>query len=635
MDKLLEMPVYLFHQGTAAKAYEIMGSHPAEQDGTEGFVFRVWAPHAVSVHIAGDFNGWDPSGHAMSKITEQGLWELFVPGLIEYVKYKYSICGADGKSYEKADPYGFHMETRSATASITYTLGKYEWHDRNWLDYRKNVVPYTAPMNIYEVHAGSWRRYPDGNHFDYEKLADELIPYVKEMGYTHIELMPMSEYPFDGSWGYQIIGYYAPTSRYGPPEGFMAFVDRCHQQGVGVILDWVPGHFPKDANGLSQFDGGNCYEYADPVKGEHKEWGSLIFDWGRNEVRSFLTSNAVYWFEQFHIDGLRADAVASMLYLDYGRKSGEWKPNKYGGRENLEAIDFLRELNKTVFKHFPDVLMIAEESTSWPMVTKAPYLGGLGFNFKWNMGWMNDTLDYMKYEPVFRKFRHDALTFSLTYAFSENFILPVSHDEVVHMKGSLIGKMPGDPPAKFANVRCYLGFMMAHPGKKLLFMGCEFGQTAEWHFESELEWGLLQTDSHRMLKKYVADLNQTYLQNPEFWEQDDGWAGFQWISHEDFEQNIVVFRRIRKDRSDIVVICNFAPVYRTDYRIGIEHAGQYGVVLNSDSKIYGGQGVELGGLLSEAILSHGYANSLKINIPPLAAVYLSCPAKELAGEGQA
>jgi len=623
MNKTIELPVYLFHQGTASKAYELMGAHPYSDENAEGYIFRVWAPKAKTVYLSGDFNQWHTDGYSMNKITDAGLWELFIPGISDYAKYKYLITGQNGVQYEKADPYGFHMETRPATASITYSLEGFNWQDQSWLDYRKKTVPYNAPMNIYEVHAGSWRCFKDGNHFNYEKLAEELIPYVRQMGYTHIELMPLSEYPLDDSWGYQVIGFFAPTSRYGTPKEFMSFINQCHQSGIGVILDWVPGHFPKDAIGLRQFDGSNCYEYEDGLKSEHKEWGTMVFDWGRNEVKSFLISNAVYWFEMFHIDGLRSDAVASMLYLDYGRKSGEWRPNKYGGRENLEAVDFFRLLNQTVFERFPDVLMIAEESTAWPMVTKPPYLGGLGFNFKWNMGWMNDTLDYMKHESIFRRFRHDALTFSLTYAFSENFILPLSHDEVVHMKGSLISRMPGTYEEKFANVRCYLGFMMAHPGKKLLFMGGEFGQFSEWNHNTELSWELLQYDSHKNLQGYIQDLNHIYLRHPQFWEQDDSWDGFQWISHEDYEQNIVAFRRIQKNGQDCVVICNFAPVYRKNYRIGVEYSGAYEVLINSDLARYGGQNLDLGLLITDDIKAHGYNQSLSINLPPLTTLYLS------------
>ncbi len=622
MKKKLDLPIYLFHQGTAERAHDLMGAHKAVNGDTEGYVFRVWAPHAEAAYVYGDFNGWAKRTHPLQRVTEKGIWELFVPGIVEYTKYKYLLEDKHGRTHEKADPYGYHMETRPATSSITFDLEGYEWQDSNWMAYRKGVVPYSSPMNIYEIHAGSWRCYQDGNHFDYVKLAEELVPYVKEMGYTHVEMMPLAEYPYDGSWGYQVIGYFAPTSRYGTPKDFMKFIDICHQNGIGVILDWVPGHFPKDSNGLYKFDGSSCYEYSDPYKSEHKSWGTMVFDWGRNEVQSFLVSNAIYWLDVYHIDGLRIDAAASMLYLDYGRNSGEWRPNHYGGNENLEAIAFFRSLNSAVFKNFPDALMIAEESTAWPMVTKPAYIGGLGFNFKWNMGWMNDTLEYMKYDPVYRKYRHDALTFSLTYAFSENFVLPLSHDEVVHMKGSLLNKMPGGYEEKFAGLRCYLAYMMAHPGKKLLFMGGEFGQFAEWNFDTELDWNLLDYEMHRKIKDFNADLNHVYLRNSEFWELDDRWEGFGWISHEDYEQNIIAFRRINSNGEDITAIFNFAPAYRENYVLGISAPGEYQVLMNSDEVRYGGTGAWLGELTANEAGAHGYSYSISVNLPPMAALYI-------------
>ncbi|MDF3003124.1 MAG: 1,4-alpha-glucan branching enzyme, partial [Bacillota bacterium] len=532
MEHDLQMPVYLFHQGTAAKAYELMGSHPEVQDGKEGYRFRVWAPNASSVAIIGAFNGWRPL-HQMQRITDQGLWELFISELSEYTAYKYQITDKQGSLHVKSDPYSFHMETRPDTASKTCNVDRYQWTDDQWRIKQKKRAPYDTPMNIYEVHLGSWRKYEDGNYFNYEKLAEELIPYVKEMGYTHLEFMPVSEYPFDGSWGYQVMGYFSPTSRYGTPEGFMALVNACHQAEIGVILDWVPGHFPKDGSGLYHFDGSSCYEYADPLKSEHKEWGTMIFDWGKNEVRSFLISNAVFWFDKYHIDGLRVDAVASMLYLDYGRNDGEWRPNAKGGRENLEAVSFLQELNKTVFREFPSALMIAEESTAWPMVTKPVHVGGLGFNFKWNMGWMNDTLRYMGQDPLFRRGCHNQLTFALTYFCSENYILPLSHDEVVHGKGSLINKMPGEYETKFANLRAYLSYMMAHPGKKLNFMGSEFAQFSEWDYKKELDWSLLDFEMHKKFLAFSRDLNHLYLLSSELWEMDDSWDGFKWINPDD------------------------------------------------------------------------------------------------------
>lgn len=619
MRKKLELPIYLFHQGTAERAYEIMGAHPHYHDKESGYIFRVWAPNARSVFVIGEFCDWKPKGEKMQKITKQGLWEIFIPGISELSMYRYIIEDSNGKIHQKSDPYGFHMETPPASSSKTYDLRGYEWADENYLKYRSSLNPYNSPMNIYEIHAGSWRRYSDGNTFDYIKLAEELIPYIKTMGYTHLEIMPLSEHPFDGSWGYQVTGYYAPTSRFGTPKDLMKFIDLCHQNGIGVILDWVPGHFPKDDFGLRRFDGEPCYEYKDLVKSEQEQWGTMVFDWGRNEVKSFLISNAMYWFDKYHIDGLRVDAVASMLYLDYGKENGKWSPNIYGGRENLEAIEFFRSLNKAVLTNFPGVLMIAEESTAWPMVTKPTYIGGLGFNFKWNMGWMNDTLEYMKYDPMYRKYKHSALTFSMTYIYSENFILPLSHDEVVHMKGSLINKMPGEYEQKFANLRTYYGYMMAHPGKKLLFMGGEFGQFSEWNYAAELDWNLLAYEYHQKLKQYVADLNHIYLKNSEFWELEEGWEGFRWINCEDFEQNIIIFCRINASGEEIIVICNFAPVKRSNYGITVSKMGIYKEIFNSDDVKYAGKGNHIPNTL--AIRYEDYI-SITVDIPPLSTVYL-------------
>lgn len=621
-NAMSEFPVYLFHEGTNCRAYDLLGAKPIVKNGRKGVLFRVWAPNAKEVFVVGDFNGWDQQAHAMIRISEAGLWETFVSGLKEYDTYKFCIVAADGRRLMKADPYGYHMETRPATASKVYDLDGFEWGDQQWMRERSQRSLYASPINIYEMHPGSWMNYPDGSPFDYVKLAEELIPYVKSMGYTHIELMPVAEHPFEGSWGYQVTGYFAPTSRYGTPKDFMRFVDLCHQAGIGVIIDWVAAHFPKDENGLFEFDGTCCYEYEDELKREHPHWGTRVFDYGRGEVRSFLISNAVFWFERFHADGLRVDAVASMLYLDYGRQDLEWRKNAYGGNENLEAIEFLQKLNEAVFREYPDVMMIAEESTAWPMVTKPGYEGGLGFNFKWNMGWMNDMLRYVATDPYFRQHQHNNLTFSLTYAFSENFILPLSHDEVVHGKRSLLDKMPGEYEAKFAGLRCFYGFMMAHPGKKLLFMGGEFGQFAEWNHEKSLDWNLLSYDYHRMLKEYVADLNHFYLKNCPMWEVDTEWRGFAWISHDDASQNIVAFRRMDLDGREIVVVCNFAPVQRDGYRIGVWHPGRYTEVLNSDAKKYGGSGVgNAQPLTAVEIGSHGYPHSLEITVPPMATVY--------------
>lgn len=622
MKKELEMPVYLFHQGTAAKGYELMGAHPDIQNGKDGYIFRVWAPNARKAAVIGDFNQWDPAGFPMERITDKGIWQAFIPGIKEYTAYKYRIEDTRGDLHTKADPYGFHMETRPGTASKTCNLDGYSWKDAEWFKSRDGNPPYSAPMNIYEVHLGSWRRYQDGNYFDYKKLAEELIPYAAEMGYTHLELMPVSEYPFDGSWGYQVTGYYAPTSRYGTPEGFMSFVDACHQAGIAVILDWVPGHFPKDENGLYRFDGGNCYEYSDPLKNEHKEWGTMVFDWGRNEVRSFLISNAIFWMDKYHIDGLRVDAVASMLYLDYGRKDGQWRPNIKGGRENLEAVSFLQDLNKTVFGSYPNALMIAEESTTWPMVTKPVYVGGLGFNFKWNMGWMNDTLQYMKTDPLFRKGSHNNLTFPLTYFGSENFILPLSHDEAVHGKGSLLNKMPGEYEDKFANLRTYLSYMTAHPGKKLLFMGGELAQFSEWDYKKELDWNLLDYEMHRKFHDFVRDLNHFYKGSSELWEQDDGWEGFQWIGPDDSSNNVLTFRRINIKGGELIVACNFSPVDRKNYRIGVPKPGTYKTVFHSGLLKYGGTCESATGeIIADPVKENGYEYSLKADLPGLSTIF--------------
>lgn len=615
MEQNQELPIYLFHQGTACRAYDILGCHPVKQGLVDGFVFRVWAPQAIKVGITGSFNDWDSAGAPMNRITDQGLWELFLPQVNEYDLYKYAITTENGNRITKSDPYGFHMETRPATASKVMRIDRYQWHDTEWMARRSATEPYTKPINIYEVHLGSWRRYPDGNTFSYDKLAEELIPYVKEMGYTHLELMPVSEYPFDGSWGYQVMGYYAPTSRFGTPDQFMAFVDACHRQGLGVILDWVPGHFPKDSDGLASFDGKCCYEYQDPLKQQHEEWGTLIFDWGRNEVRSFLLSNAYYWFDKYHVDGLRVDAVASMLYLDYGRNDGKFRPNHFGGRENTEAVNFLKDLNQAVFREFPNVLMVAEESTAWPLVTKPVDVGGLGFNFKWNMGWMNDTLDYVKTDPLFRKGKHHALTFPLTYAFSENYILPLSHDEVVHGKGSLIGKMPGSYEEKFAGLRAYLAYMMAHPGKKLLFMGGELGQFSEWNFQEELDWLLLEYESHQKFKSFVSHINHFYLDCKPLWEQDQDWNGFQWVRFDDSDHNVIAFRRIAKDGKELLCVSNFSAVPLMAYPLSYEGLeGQMDVILDTDDIAFGGQ--------SRQIVVDCESNSIKIDLPPLSTRYL-------------
>ncbi len=620
MNKDLQLPVYLFHQGTATKAYELLGAHKLGDDDSNLYVFRVWAPEAAGVSLTGEFNNWDTGSLPMKRITDQGLWEVTAEGLKEFDTYKYAVEDKHGKIVLKSDPYGFHMETRPGTASKIYNPDNYTWGDEKWLQTRAKTPPYDRPMNIYEVHLGSWKKYKDGHYFDYRKLADEIIPYVKEMGYTHIELMPVSEYPFDGSWGYQVLGYYAPTSRYGRPEDFMAFVDKCHQNNIGIILDWVPGHFPKDEAGLAQFDGGYCYEYKDPLKRSHEEWGTLIFDWGRNEVRSFLISNAFFWLEKYHVDGLRVDAVASMLYLDYNRRGGKWTPNYLGGNENLEAVSFLQDLNKAIFGSFPNVLMIAEESTAWPLVTAPVDKGGLGFNYKWNMGWMNDSLDYMATDPLFRKGKHRALTFPLTYAFSENYILPVSHDEVVHGKKSLLDKMSGNYEEKFASLRCYLGYMMAHPGKKLRFMGCEFGQFSEWDFAKELDWMVLQYPMHRKMQKFTRDLNHLYLNENPLWETENNWSGFNWRIPDDAANNIISFSRFDKQGDEILVVLNFAPVERSEYSLPLGGRERYDLILNSDDVKYGGWGSSIKHVLIPKRNRDG-SFSATVKIPPLSSLY--------------
>ncbi len=585
MDETTKLHLFLFHEGTDSRAYEFLGARKTEQSGEAGVVFRVWAPDARAVSVMGDFCGWDRHAHPMRKISV-GVWELFIPGINEYESYKYAIESPQGWALEKADPYAFHAETRPHTASKVYDLEGFQWHDEPWRAAHKQS--FDRPLNIYEVHLSSWRRGGAGEMLSYDAMADQLIPYVKEMGYTHVELLPVMEHPLDASWGYQVTGYFAPTSRFGTPHDFMRFVDRCHMAGVGVLLDWVPAHFPKDPHGLVEFDGTYCYEYGDPCKMEHTEWGTRVFDYGRNETRSFLLSSALFWFDKYHIDGLRVDAVASMLYLDYARKNGEWRPNIHGGRENLEAISFLRELNEQVFSAFPGALMMAEESTAWPMVTKPPYMGGLGFNFKWNMGWMNDALHYAKQDPIFRQFNHNDLTFSLMYAFSENYILPISHDEVVHGKCSLLQKMPGYYDDKFAGVRVFLSYMMCHPGKKLHFMGSEIGQFSEWNFAQALDWDLLTYDRHRQLQHFVKALNHLYLSRPAFWECDCEWRGFDWLNHGDYQGNTLAFRRMDVHGGEIVAVFNFSPIHKDNYRLGVPQGGQYRVLLNSDQGAYGG-----------------------------------------------
>ena len=620
----------LFHSGENYHAYRFMGAHRMNIDGTDGVMFRTWAPNARSVSVVGTFNNWDRTRNWMHRISDGGVWETFIPEIVDnYAIYKYSVETYDGSCVMKSDPYAYHYETRPNTASVYIDLDGYEWHDQEWQKYKNTHESYSSPMNIYEIHAGSWRKYKDGNYFSYSKLADELIPYVKEMGYTHIEMMPLTEYPFDASWGYQVTGYYAVTSRYGSPQDFMTFVDRCHQAGISGIMDWGPAHFPRDAHGLARFDGTPCYEYADPRKGEHKDWGTLVFDFGRNEVVSFLISSAIFWMDYYHIDGIRVDAVASMLYLDYSRRDGEWVPNKFGGKENLEAVAFIQRLNEAAFRYYPNVLMIAEESTSWAMVSRPTYMGGLGFNYKWNMGWMNDMLHYSSLDPLYRPFNHDNLTFSFFYAFSENFILPISHDEVVYGKASLINKMPGNYEMKFAGERTFLAYMMAHPGKKLTFMGTEFGQFKEWDYACELDWMLLDYPAHQNMKNFVSKLNHFYLENSPMWEVDFTWEGFTWISNDDYTQSCISFRRIDKKGNEIIVVCNFQPVLRENYRIGVPIDGTYSEVMNTEWSEFGGCGISNGtAIVSEEIPMHGFEQSISLTLPPLSVMYFKCVRKK-------
>ena len=606
---------YLFHEGTNYCSYEYFGSHIIDNY----CVFRVWAPNARDVYVTGDFNNWEKYANKAFRITDGGIFECIIEGVGEYDAYKYIIVTDKGEELYKADPYGYHTETRPDTASKVYNLEGYEWKDKKWMD--KRETPYNQPVSIYEMHLGSWRRYSDGNTFSYDKIAEELIPYVKGMGFTHIELMPVSEYPYDKSWGYQVTGYYAPTSRYGSPKDFMKFVDLCHQNGIGVILDWVPAHFPKDAHGLYEFDGSCCYEYTDPKKREHPDWGTRIFDYGKNEVRSFLISNACYWFDKYHIDGLRVDAVASMLYLDYGKKDGEWYPNEFGGNGNIEAMDFIRKLNTRVFSEFKGVMMIAEESTAWPMITYPVEDGGLGFNYKWNMGWMNDSLVYMKQDPFFRKGVHNNLTFSLTYAFSENFILPLSHDEVVHGKASLLNKMPGEYEDKFANLRAYLGYMFAHPGKKLLFMGCEIGQFIEWNEEQELDWNLLEFEAHRKHKSFVEKLNKIYKKYKPLWELDTTWEGFDWAALDDDNNNIISFFRMDKEGNSILAVSNFSSVTQRGYKIGVPKKGVYEEVFSTDQSEFGGSGTVNGKAKTFTGKMHGKDQYLSLDVPAFSTTY--------------
>ncbi|WP_306549373.1 1,4-alpha-glucan branching protein GlgB [Desulfobulbus sp.] len=629
-DWLSNFDRYLISEGTHERAYEKMGAHLARFDGVDGVVFAVWAPNARQVAVVGDFNDWNSGLHPMHS-SNAGIWTLFIPDLSEFCVYKYRITAQNHEQFDKADPFGFAMEERPRTGSVVADLARHQWRDEAWIADRPRRQSLDAPISIYEVHLGSWRRETDPDwgqrYLSYRELAATLIPYVKEMGYTHIELLPIAEYPFDGSWGYQVLGFFAPTSRFGSPEDFMFFVDECHAAGLGVILDWVPAHFPKDGAGLNLFDGTQLYAHANPLQGEHQDWGTLIFNYSRNEVRAFLISNALFWIDKYHIDGLRVDAVASMLYLDYSREAGQWVPNEHGGRENLAAISFLRKVNEVLHGIFPGVLTIAEESTSWPMVSRPTYLGGLGFSLKWNMGWMHDTLSYMGKDPLFRRFHHHQMTFGMLYAFHENFVLPISHDEVVHGKGSLLGKMSGDEWQKFANLRAYLSFMWGYSGKKLLFMGCEFGQWQEWNHDTGLEWQALDAPRHQGLQRLVRDLNQVYRHEPALHEVDFDWSGFQWIDANDSDNSVLSFVRYAKDPADfVVVVCNLTPVVRQGYCIGVPKAGPYRELINSDLEIYGGSGVGNGSVVALNQPCHAFGAALSLTLPPLAALILQpCP----------
>ncbi|MBQ3553461.1 MAG: 1,4-alpha-glucan branching protein GlgB [Clostridia bacterium] len=616
---LTEQDIKQFISGELYDAYRLFGCHKNGQN----YLFRVWAPHATGVSVVGDFNNWSPEKNPMKQKDNTGIWETEITGLSEFDNYKYAIGAPDGRLLFKADPYGTHMETRPQTASKVYDISDFSWSDDEWQSEKRKKNPLEQPINIYELHLGSWKRHTDGNFYSYLHIADSLIPYLLDMGYTHVELMPVSEYPYDGSWGYQVTGYFAPTSRYGTPKDFMEMVNRFHKAGIGVILDWVVAHFPKDACGLYEFDGTCLYEYSDPLKMEHPDWGTRIFDYGRGEVVSFLVSNALYWLLEYHIDGIRVDAVASMLYLDYGKRDGQWRANKDGGRENYEAVRFLQKLNQAAFRAEPSALMIAEESTAWPLVTKPVEIGGLGFLFKWNMGWMNDMLSYMSIDPFFRKGSHNKITFSLTYAFSENYILPLSHDEVVHGKGSLIGKMPGEYEQKFANLRAFLGYQMAHPGKKLLFMGGELAQFIEWNYERELDWMLLDFELHQKFLNCVRDLNHFYLKHPPLYEIDDSWDGFRWAIADDYLQNIIAFVRTSKSGEEILVVCNFSTVERENYRIGVPHAGSYQQVFSTEEERYGGKGAKNKTKRSRKIACHGMEQSIEITVPAMSTTFFA------------
>jgi len=627
---LTDFDLHLIAEGTHYRTYEKLGAHLRERDGVTGVDFAVWAPNATQVSVVGDFNAWSPHAHPLTRRQEAGVWERFIPDVKEGALYKYRVVGPDGRAVgEKADPYGFAAEIRPQTASKVAELDGYEWHDADWTQARATHDASTHPMSIYELHLGSWRRNLDenGRWLTYREIAPQLADYVEWMGYTHVELLPVSEHPFDGSWGYQTIGYYAPTSRFGGPHDLMYLIDTLHQRGIGVLLDWVPAHFPRDGHGLGFFDGTHLYEHANPKLGLHPQWDTFVFNYARREVRNFLISNALFWIHRYHVDGLRVDAVASMLYLDYGRNAGDWIPNRYGGRENIEAIEFIRQLNDRIHAEYPGVPVMAEESTSWPMVTRPTAVGGLGFDFKWNMGWMHDMLEYMSLDPVYRRYHHNQITFSLMYAYSERFVLPFSHDEVVHLKKAMVSKMPGDAWKMFANLRALYGYMFGHPGKKLMFMGDEFGQWREWNHDISLDWHLTNDPLHAGLQRWVRDLNAVYRREPALYERDDAPDGFEWIDCSDHEGNVVSFVRRAADANDMLLfVCNFSAVPRYGYGIGAPVGGVWEEILNSDATTYGGAGVgNFGAVETSAEPLHGRPHSLSLTLPPLSVVAFKAP----------
>ena len=625
LSQLTEYDTFLFHQGTNCRAYEMLGAHLTEENGEKGVRFTVWAPNAKEVSVVGEFNHWDTRVNKMSKIDDGEIWKIFIPGIKEGDVYKYAIMPQHGGPHiMKADPYGYYAEVAPATASRVYDMNHYEWQDAEWQEKKKRTQSYGQPMLTYEVHLGSWRRTPEGNQLSYRDMAEQLVNYAKEMNYTHIEFMPLCEHPYEGSWGYQATGYYAATSRFGAPDDLRYLIDKAHQAGIGIIMDWVPGHFCKDDPGLRDFDGRNLYESDNPQRADNAGWGTTNFDYGRTEVQSFLISNAIFWMDQYHIDGLRIDAVANMLYLDYGRQQGEWQANKYGGNGNLEAIDFLHKLNEAVFREYPQALMIAEESTSWPNISKPVYMGGMGFNYKWNMGWMNDTLSYFSLDPIYRKWHHDKITFSMMYAFSENFVLPLSHDEVVHGKCSLINKMPGDYWQKFAGLRAFFGYWMAHPGKKLLFQGGEFGQFVEWKWDTSLDWHLPEKyEMHTKMLEFSKNLNKFYVEHKEFWQVDFDWGGFEWIDCDNADDSMLSFIRRADDGEFVIAICNFTPAVRHGARFGVPKAGIYEEVFNSDAAEFGGSNVlNENDIPSQEVPWNNKAQSIQVTVPPLATIYL-------------